>query len=195
MNSSGSTSTCKSLGVGHNGSYLWNNGSQRISIIITSFPERDISEHKLFDLKMLHQTKPLNMYLSQSTMSQVLIISYSLDIKLQTFFFYSTHNFCVKILWYIVDFKFNSYLLFIFVLYRIKLILSFSLFKQEQVASVCTHNNSLIGNPGMTQVVMCFHFLEVQERFQSTLVVPEVLENSISDNTKLSVILRVKTNL
>lgn len=57
------------------------------------------SEHKLFDVKMLHQTKPLNMYLSQSTMSQVLIISYSLDIKLQTFFFYSTHNFCVKILY------------------------------------------------------------------------------------------------
>lgn len=51
MNSSRSTGTCKSLGVGHNGSYLWNNGSQRISIIIPSFPERDISEHKLSDFK------------------------------------------------------------------------------------------------------------------------------------------------
>lgn len=51
MNSSGSTGTCKSLGVGHNGSYLWNNGSQRISILIPSFPERDISEHKLSDFK------------------------------------------------------------------------------------------------------------------------------------------------
>lgn len=53
---------------------------------------------------------------------------YPIDIKLQTFFFYSRQTFCGKKI-YIVDFEFNSHLLFIFMLYRVKLILSFSLFK------------------------------------------------------------------
>ena len=44
---------------------------------------------------------------------------------------------------------------------EIKLILSLSLLKQEQVTGISADNDSLVRNPGMAKIVVCLHLLEV----------------------------------
>jgi hypothetical protein len=63
------------------------------------------------------------------------------------------------------------------------------------VASVCANYDSLIRHPGMTQIVMWFHLLEVKEWLQSSFMVSEVFEYSIPNNTELCVILRIEAYL
>lgn len=156
MYSARSTSTCKSFGVSNDGSNLWYDCRQRITIIITRFSEEGPNQH-----------------ISKQLWKCIgIVINTELKISLL-----------------------YNYLLFIFVLDRVELILGLTLFKQEQMACICPYNNSLIRYPSMAQIIMCFHLLKVQEWLQSTLMVSEVLENSISNNTELCVILRVETNL
>ena len=77
---------------------------------------------------------------------------------------------------------------------NIKLILQFSCLKQEQFSCVCSNNNTLLAHPGMTQVILWFHLLEV-ECLEVALTVAEVLEDTIANHTQLCIVLGIKANL
>ena len=70
-------------------------------------------------------------------------------------------------------------------------ILQFSRLKQQQSSTIRSCYDSLIWDPGLAQKILGFHFLE-SKLLQISLTVTEQLENSISNHTQLSIVLRIE---
>lgn len=74
---------------------------------------------------------------------------------------------------------------------HIKLILELSHFKQLNLAAVSTQYQSVLGYPGLTQVVGWLH-LHDTKLLQIALTVTKQLEELLPHHTQLSVVLRIE---
>ena len=100
------------------------------------------------------------------------------------------HSFVIDLPQLICTFYKHSLVIFA----QVNLVLQLSSLKKQQTAIVSADNNALLWDPGMAQVVLWLHLLEI-EGLEVALTVAEVAKDSVANHTQLGVVLWVEANL